>query len=143
MEDQGHDCEITKIICLRQLDTLALMTLREPGACNFDVQKVLFDMDFRTLTYMRRIQSVPASMPCTVGPYTSINSSLRLTQSKIRFQPTNASGIAYDDVVDPSAGLEPRFVAGCAPIPAMAVCSRQSDTGTFELNFHDDRYLPF
>jgi len=142
IEDRGYDFEITKNISLRQLDPMALMILRESGSCTFDIPEVLFDMDFPG-HYMRRLRTVSTSVPCIVGPYTSINSTLRLTQSKIRYLTTNPSGTAYDEVTDPNASPDPRFVTYTAPIPAIAVCSGQSDSGTFELNFHDDRYLPF
>ncbi|OCK76022.1 hypothetical protein K432DRAFT_429013 [Lepidopterella palustris CBS 459.81] len=139
IEDRGYDYEITKNISLRQLDPMQLIKLRKTGICNFNVPEVLFDMDFPG-HYMRRLKSVSISVPCIVGPYTSINSTLRLISHKIRFQSTKASGDSYaENISEP----DERFTTSNVPITSIAVCNGQNDTGTFELNFYDDRYLPF
>ncbi|GFF58704.1 hypothetical protein IFM46972_11182 [Aspergillus udagawae] len=146
LEDRGYDYEITKYVSLRQLDPLALLQLRSSGSCAFDLPEVLFDMDFPG-HYMRRIRSAAVTLPCIVGPYTSINSTLRLKAHKIRFQPSNASGSAYVETTDQSsANSDPRFTTSTIPIAAIVACSGQSDTGTFNFETSSgsqDRYLPF
>lgn len=57
---------------MSQLDPLALMELRNTGECEFDVSEVLFDLDFPD-HYFRRIKSVSVSVPCVVGPYSSVS----------------------------------------------------------------------
>ena len=90
--------------------------------------------------YMRRLKSASISVPCIVGPYTSINSTLHLTSHKIRFQYTRASGDSY---LENTAGADDRFTTFNVPISSIAVCNGQTSNRTFELTFQDDRYLPF
>jgi hypothetical protein len=78
-----------------------------------------------------------------LGPYASINSTLRLKSHKIRVSSANPTGTAYREVIDPSSGLDSRFSTSNIPINAIAVCSGQNDSGVFELNFQNDRYMPF
>jgi Tc toxin complex TcA C-terminal TcB-binding domain len=61
----------------------ALIDLKEKGVCEFTLPEVLFDMD-RPGDYMRRIKSVALTVPCVVGPYTSLNCTLRLLEHKFR-----------------------------------------------------------
>src|SRR5436190_332586 len=68
LEGRGYDYEITKSVSLRQLDPMQLVSLRETGACIFDIPEVLFDMDFPG-HYMRRLKSVSVFVPCIVGSY--------------------------------------------------------------------------
>lgn len=140
--DRGYDYEITKNVSLRQLDPLQLIILRQTGICNFDIPEVLFDMDFPG-HYMRRLKSVSVSVPCVVGPYASINSTLLLKGHTSRFQPTR--GIWCQLPSEHGCRLRSRRSIHnfqCA-YQTIAVCNGQNDSGTFELNFHDDRYLPF
>ena len=132
-EKRGYDYEITKHISLRQLDPFALLQLKASNKCDFDIPEVLFDMDFPG-HYKRRIKSVSISIPCIAGPYTSVNATLRLLNNKFRNSTINAN---YNDQVDE------RFVSYNIPITAIATSSGQNDSGMFELNFKDERYLPF
>ena len=131
LERNKRELEITKHISLRQLDPLALMTLRETGECNFNLPEVLFDIDFPR-HYFRRIKSVSISVPCVVGPYTSVNGTLTLESSKLR---DKAIG-DYDSEGD-------NYEISHLPTQSIATSSGQNDSGVFELNFRDERYLPF
>lgn len=126
-ESRGHDFEITKHISLRQIDPNALLKLRATNSCTFSLSQILFDMDFPG-HHMRRLKSVSLSLPCVVGPYTSVNSTLQL--AKHSYQLT-ATGDTTDKEVN------------YVPINSVAFSSGQNDPGVFELNFHDERYLPF
>ena len=84
-EKRGYDYEITKHVSLRQINPMALLQLRETGKCEFALPEVLFDMDHPG-HYMRRIKSVALTVPCVVGPYTSLNCTLRLLEHKFRHQ---------------------------------------------------------
>ena len=138
-EKKGHDYELTKNISLRQLNPLALLQLRATGKCEFALSEMLFDMDFPN-HYQRRIKSVSMSIPCVVGPYTSINANLRLLNHKYR-----TSNIAKNknDYPENLEEADERFLTHHIPIESIAVSSAQNDSGLFELNFRDDRYLPF
>ena len=138
-EARGYDFEITKHVSLRQLDPLALLQLRATGRCEFALPEVLFDMDYPG-HYLRRIKSVALSVPCVVGPYTSLNCTLRLLGHKFRVSAI-ASGKA--DYPEGTGATDERFGTGNVPVAAVAVGSGQNDSGVFELNFRDERYVPF
>lgn len=126
-ESRGHDFEITKHISLRQIAPKALLDLRTTTSCTFSLSETLFDMDFPG-HHTRRLKSVSLSLPCVVGPYTSVNCTLRMTSNSYRL------GKAAETTV-----MQPNYV----PIQSVAFSSGQNDPGVFELNFHDERYLPF
>ena len=142
MEERGYDYEIAKSVSLRRLDPFALIQLRETGQCQFTVPEVIYDMDFPG-HYLRRIKSVSITIPCLVGPYTSVNAMLRLQSSKYRINATNANH--YPEDLTPGADLDPRFSVSTVPIPAIAASSALDDDGMFQLRFDDNtnRFLPF
>jgi hypothetical protein len=132
LEKNRRELEITKHVSLRQLDPLALMALRIEGECEFEVPEVLFDLDFPG-HYFRRIKSVSISIPCVVGPYSSVSGTLTLMSSKLR-DDYKFSG-DYSDVDN--------YQSSYLPTQSIATSSGQNDSGVFELNFRDERYLPF
>jgi hypothetical protein len=75
--------EITRHVSLRQLDPLALITLRATGQCTFTIPEWFFDRECPG-HYMRRIKSVGLSLPSVVGPYTTVNCTPTLQSSSIR-----------------------------------------------------------
>nr|WP_295672861.1 neuraminidase-like domain-containing protein [uncultured Mucilaginibacter sp.] len=136
-QNRGYDFEITKNISLRQIDPIALLTLRSTGKCQFELSEVLFDMDFPG-HYMRRIKSVALSVPCVAGPYTGINATLSMTQNTFRQNTMPGNAYPQDTTQD-----DPRFTTVNIPITSIAVSHGQNDSGVFELNFKDERYMPF
>lgn len=135
--ERGHDYEITKQISLNQINPLAIIQLRETGKCEFALPEVLFDMEYLG-HYKRRIKSVSMSIPCIAGPYTGINATLRLLENK--FRNTAIGGKTYEENTEET---DDRFSTYIIPIDAIAASSAQNDSGMFELNFKDERYLPF
>jgi len=138
-EKRGYDYEITKPISLRQVNSLALIQLRETGTCEFALPEVLFDMDHPG-HYMRRMKSIALTIPCVVGPYTSMNCTLRLTEHEFR---TSASLCGKDGYQKQMDEPDERFSTVNVPITSIAVSTGQNDSGVFELNFRDERYIPF
>jgi hypothetical protein len=138
-EKRGYDFEVSKPISLRQINPLALIELKETGTCEFMLPEVLFDMD-RPGDYMRRIKSVALTVPCVVGPYTSLNCTLRLLEHEIR---TSAVVSGKGDYPKKTDETDDRFSTVNIPIIAIAVSTAQNDSGVFELNFRDERYIPF
>ena len=90
--------------------------------------------------YMRRIKSVALTVPCVVGPYTSLNCTLRLLEHKFR---TSAIAKDKNGYLEKTEETDDRFSTVNVPIASIAVSSGQNDSGVFELNFKDERYLPF
>ena len=132
--------EITKHISLASLDPAQLITLRRTGSCEFSLPEILFDLDFPG-HYLRRIKSVSLSIPCVAGPYTSVNGKLALLRDKTRVDPrVDPSEARYEEA---PVGSDDRFRYGFVENQAIATSSAQNDSGLFELNFRDERYLPF
>ncbi len=138
-EKRGHDFELSKSISLRQINPLALIQLKETGACEFALPEVVFDMDFPG-HYMRRIKSVSLRIPCTIGPHTGLNCTLRLIEHKFRI---NAIAKSKSDYPEQTDQTDERFSTVNVPVSSIAVSSLEDESGVFELNFHDERYLPF
>ncbi len=137
LEQNKREYEITKHISLVLYDPLALIRLKETGQCEIELPEALFDADYPG-HYMRRIKSVSLTIPCVVGPYTSINCTLTLLRNKTRIN--SVVGSQYSEDVDNG---DDRFVTNFAAMQSIATSHAQNDNGMFELNFHDERYLPF
>ncbi len=140
LEKNKREYEITKHVSLAQLDPLALVRLRATASTDFEVPEVLFDMDHPG-HYFRRLKSVAISLPCVVGAYTSVSAKLSLVSNRYRknLNPDNGAGTGY--LEDP--GNDERFVYNVGAIQSIAASTSQNDNGVFELNFKDERYLPF
>lgn len=132
-----REFEITKHISLAQVAPLCLITLKETGLCTVSLPEWLFDMDYPG-HYMRRIKNVSISIPCIVGPYTGVNCTLSLLRNETRMDATLNAG-AYPKVDE----TDTRFKTVFGAISSIATSHAQNDSGMFELNFNDDRYLPF
>jgi len=135
IENRSHDFEIVKNVSLRQINPAALLKLRENSNTTFWLDELLFDMDF-PVQYFRRIKSVSISLPCIIGPYTSLNCILSLVEHRTRVSASSKSYV-YQGRNDT------RFRSENIPISSIAISSGQSDAGVFELNFTGERYLPF
>jgi hypothetical protein len=143
IEENKRELELTKHISVALLNPLALLELKETGKCYLTLPEELFDFDFQG-HYFRRIKSVSMSIPCIAGPYTTVNCSLRLLKNTTRittlpsedgpYVHNNDSGIWIDDT---------RFRDSIVPVTAIATSSGQNDSGMFEFNFRDERYMPF
>ncbi len=143
LEQNRRELELTKHISLRLLDPLAMVRLRETGRCFFTLPEEIFDLDYPG-HYFRRIKSVRLTVPSVTGPYTTISCTLRLLKNSIRTSTAKGTdGYPRNtDEEDLPLGDE-RFVENNIPVKAIAISSGQNDGGVFELNFRDERYLPF
>lgn len=144
-DQNRREYEITKHISLALLNPMALVKLQQTGECFIDLPETLFDMDFPG-HYLRRIKSVSLSIPCVVGPYTSINATLTLTKSSIRTRNTLLAGGKYARTTQNPGNQpadDPRFRDSLGALQSVALSSGQNDSGLFELTFRDERYLPF
>jgi hypothetical protein len=132
-----REYELIKHVSLLQVNPVALLQLRATGSCNFDVPEELFDFDCPG-EYFRRIKSVAISLPCVVGPYTSLNCRLTLSKSSIR---TNT--LPGDSGYVRGGADDPRFGDFFGSIQSIVTSSGANDSGLFETNLHDERKLPF
>ncbi|NOT09810.1 MAG: hypothetical protein HOP28_16580 [Gemmatimonadales bacterium] len=143
LEDNRRELELTKSISLARVSPHALLELRETGRCYVSIPEELFDFDFRG-HYFRRIKSVRLSIPCVAGPYTSVSCTLRLLNNTIRINTEPNQAGAYEHENDAGVWLDDtRFRTNHPPVTAIATSTAQGDSGTFEFNFRDERYLPF
>ena len=137
-EQNQRDYELTKHVSLLQLDPTALLQLRQGGQCLVDIPETVFDMDYPG-QYFRRIKTVALTIPCVVGPYTTVACTLTMASNSLRTTSTLSGGkYDRDTTIDDS-----RFRDEIAGIQSIATSTAQHDQGMFELNFHDERYLPF
>jgi hypothetical protein len=138
LDENKREYEITKSISLAMLDPLALVNLKQNGVCFVDLpEDLLFDMDYPG-HYLRRIKSVSLTIPCITGPYTSVNCTLTLMNNSVR-----ATAALRDGKYAREKTGDPRFVDYPGAIQSIATSSGQNDSGVYELNFRDERYLPF
>ncbi|RYP28224.1 hypothetical protein DL767_007313 [Monosporascus sp. MG133] len=138
MEKSMHDFEVVKNVPLRQVRPWALLVLRETGTAEFDLPEVLFDFDFPG-HYCRRIKSVSMTIPCVVGPYTGVNATLTLLEHRYRVKADAKSSSDYPQ----KTTSDDRFQTDQVPISSIAVSGGQQDSGVFNLDFKDERYIPF
>jgi hypothetical protein len=137
LELNQREYELTKHVSLLQVEPLALLELRRTGRCTVRLPESLFDMDGPG-HYFRRIKTVALSIPCVTGPYTSVNCTLTLAKSSIR-----KTQILRDGVYGREDAEDDRFTDYFGSIQSIVTSSAQNDSGLFETNLRDERYLPF
>lgn len=128
MEKNTRDYEINQSFSLLQLAPGQLIQLKEHGNCAFVLPEAAYDLVYPGY-YKRIIKSVRLTVPCVTGPYTNVSCKLSLMGSSIRRNPT-----ANDNDL---------FAAPNTLTNSIATSTANNDGGVFELNFRDERYLPF
>jgi len=150
-ESNVREYELTKQLSLSMQFPAAFLQLKATGSAEFAMPEWMFDLDYPGM-YMRRIRSVSLSIPCVVGPYTGIHARLELLGSSIRVSPdlscsatqSHTSGASDAAAYEcQSFASDTRFAHLYGTREAIATSSGLSDAGVFELNFRDERYLPF
>lgn len=127
LDQNRREYEITLPFSLARINPRALIDLRETGRCNFSVPEIWFDLYYPG-QYKRRMKSARLTIPCVTGPYANVSAKLTLTGSRIR----------------PEAQLNSEQIG----VPhqqntSVATSTANNDSGVFELNFRDERYVPF
>ena len=135
-ENNKREYEISKHISIHRLDAMALLKLKATGSCEVELPEWIFDLDSPG-QYMRRIKTVAISIPCITGPFTTIHAKLSLLQSSIRI-----SSLKGDDYKR-SGTEDSRFRDFAGAIQTIVTSTAQNDSGLFETNLKDERYLPF
>ena len=146
-----HNCreyELTKHISLRLSFPMEFLRLKLTGCCEIDIHEWMFDLDYPG-QFMRRIRNVSLTIPCVAGPFNEVHCRLTLLRSGTRIDPLPRlpaakccdccqSGNGY-----PVCPHDPRWVSENGAMEAIATSSGANDAGLFEVNFRDERYLPF
>ena len=136
LSQNKREYEITRNVSLLLNAPTALIALKETGQCVVEFPEEFFDMDYPG-QYFRRLKSVSLTVPCVVGPYTSVNCTLTLLAHKIRTSPDPSGD--YAEILN----KDPRFQYTFAATQSIATSHAQNDSGVFDINFRDERYLPF
>ncbi len=140
MDDNERTLEIEKTISLRQIDPRAWLDLRNTGTCSFDLKESLFDRDFPG-HYCRKIASIAISIPAIVGPYQNVQATLVQQTSRVvltnDIEPVQYLLTGRPEPTAQQLRSDPRARQ------QIALSKGVNDSGLFELNFHDERYLPF
>lgn len=131
MDRDIREFELRKSVSLAELAPAELRKLQEDGACAFSIPELLYDLDHPG-HYLRRIKSVRLTIPAVVGPYTSLGARLELDKHHTRAQVTPNSYSHADALTTGFGGGE-----------AIATSTAVADGGLFNLDFRDERYLPF
>ncbi len=134
LETDVREYEIAKSISMVLFDPWALITLKQTGQCQINLPEAYFDMDYPG-HFFRRLKSLSLTIPCVTGPYTSVNCTLTLLNSKIRIDSSASSKQDYAN--------DAHFITNYAATQSIATSTAQNDSGLFEVNFRDERYLPF
>jgi hypothetical protein len=132
--------EIERTVSLAMWNPKALWELKRAGACAFKLTEELYDYDYPG-HYNRQIKSVSLSIPAVIGPYENFKATLKQTCSVVATSAEeDVAGYLLGSVkTKPTSGLrEDR-----EPRQQVAISRGVDDSGVFELDFHDERYLPF
>jgi hypothetical protein len=144
LDNNKREYELTKQASMRLVDPRALLTLEETEICTFQIPEAIFDLDYPG-HYMRRHKNVSISIPCVTGPYTSISCKLSLINNRFRRSTdlVSSAATAQESYDESPPGGDPRFTYNVGTMQSAATSTCQDDSGLFEVNFHDERYLPF
>lgn len=135
-DNNKRELELTKHMSLRQLNPVALLSLKATGTCQVTIPEWLYDLDCPG-HYIRRIKSVALSIPSVVGPYTSVNCTLSLLKSSLRKSP-----LPKDGEYTRQGSEDDRFVDYIGAVQSIVTSGASNDSGMFETNLRDERFLP-
>ncbi|WP_293129870.1 hypothetical protein [Okeania sp. SIO3I5] len=143
--DQGkRSLEIEKTISLMQINPKALLDLKTKGECIFELSEKLFDYDFPG-HYSRKIKTISISIPAVVGPYQNINATLTQLSNQIVLSADHSGVDAVNFLLGGKAEApEADVLRSNWWINQQIALSRGvNDSGLFQLDFQDSRFLPF
>ena len=138
LKNNKRDLEIRKTVSLKSLlakDTESKINKEwedihrdlKAGSCVFELTQKMFDDDYKDQQhYLRRIKTISVTLPVIVGPYQDICAILSQTSSKVEMAATPGT-----------------VKVNLRASQQIALSHGVDDNGQFQLNFQDERYLPF
>lgn len=144
IEANGRRLEITRTISLALVDPLALVRLKERGSCEFEFGEALFDADFPG-HYCRQVKAVSLSFPAVIGPYDNFNATLIQLGHRTVLAPDKSTvSHLINGPTTPSAQPAAHLLrVDWRPNQQVALSRGLNDSGLFQLNYQDERFLPF
>jgi hypothetical protein len=158
LDENVREHELTKHFSLRLHFPIAFLRLRATGCCEIEIPEWMFDLDYPG-HFMRRIRNLTVTIPCVTGPFTGVHCRLTLLSSMTRIDPRRSAPAHECCCPEPccdECGEEERLAREylpCADDPrivreygareAIATSGGRDDSGMFQLDFNDQRYLPF
>lgn len=142
MNSGKRGLEIQKSISLLQQDPVELMNLKETGVCHFNLTEKMFDMDYPG-HYCRRLKAISITIPALIGPYQQVKATLvQLSNKVILKQDLNAVSylLGCENATNPDNAV---LRSNWRTNQQIALSAGVNDFGLFQLNFGDERYLPF
>ena len=136
-DNNKRELELTRNVSVRQLDPIAFLTLRNSGACEVTIPEWLFDRDCPG-HYLRRIKTVSLSVTPDPGAGTGVYCTLSLLRSSVRKSPIPKDGEYARQGVE-----DDRFIDYAGPVQSVVTSHPDKDSGMFETDLHEDRFLPF
>lgn len=134
IDNNRHELERTVTVSLRQLNPMALITLRTTGACTFTIPEWFFDRECPG-QYMRRIKLVSLSIPAVVGPFTNVACTVTQQSSSVRVSalPSKSGGYAREGSDDD------RFIDYFGSNDVIVTSSGNRDSGMFDASIQNTR----
>jgi hypothetical protein len=126
LDKNTRELELVRHIPLTMLDPYALQELRETGKAEINLPESVFDADTPG-HYFRRLKNVSVTIAGVTGPYTPVRCTLTLLSSEVRRKPNLVDARETSRV----------------PLQSIVTSSGRDDSGLFETNLRDERYLPF
>jgi hypothetical protein len=137
LEQNRREYELTRHVSLARLDPIALLKFKATGSCEVHVPEWLFDLDSPG-QYMRRLKTVAVSIPAVASGFTGVHCKLSLLRSTVR-----VSSLLGDQYARDESNPDSRFRDFSGAIESIVTSTAQEDSGLFEVDLHDQRYLPF
>jgi hypothetical protein len=140
VQQNRRDLEIRKTVSLKDLQAKdpsstinkswaeIKKSLVDNGTCEFELTQKMFEDDYGGQNhYLRRIKTISVTLPAILGPYQDIRAVLKQTYSKVEMAATVGSSVKEN----------------LRSSQQIALSTSLEDNGMFQLNFQDERYLPF
>jgi hypothetical protein len=127
---------------------MEFLRLKLTGRCEIEIPEWMFDLDYPG-QYMRRMRGVSLTAACVAGPFNEVHCRLTLLSSGTRVNPllkvpaARCCDCCQTKNGYPVCSHDARWITENGALEAIATSSGQNDAGLFEVNFRDDRYLPF
>ncbi|RXV64571.1 hypothetical protein D1006_40520 [Burkholderia stabilis] len=125
LQRDSRPYEIVKTFSLKAINATALGALKSAGTAQFELKEEEFDKDYPN-HYLRQIKTVALSFPAVFSPYQKVGAMLTQLSNTLYYNKDKRSSKtnlrAYQQV---------------------ALSQGINDSGLFQLDFDDARYLPF